>query len=610
MFVKKSKSSSGRTILTYTYGYRENGTVKHKNFETIGYLDELEKQYDDPIAHFKKEAEHRFKDFKPDVQNSISLNPNRLLTETDQRTKKNIGSIFLIKFLDELGLKSILKKKQSTLKIKYSLYDVLQLLVVSRILYPASKTETYESKDQYFDSYSFSHKDMFRALDHFNALKHDIQKAIWKNTKNVYQRDASTAYYDCTNYYFEISYNDEDLIDELGNILDKGYRKNGAAKDKRNHPIVQMGLYMDKAGIPLSYHLFPGNESEKTSLIHSLHKTQIDFGIQKTIVVADRGLNTSDNIFFLAGKNDEQKVKKDGYVYGQSILSADKEFKEWALRQDDFLYDTILDQNGQPITTTEAIFDEEGNVIRTVEKSAVFKHKSRLYAKQITIQRDGKRKQKVTVYQKQMVYYSQKYAVRQKKLRAQALLKAQDLINHPGKYTKATSYGAAGYIKNLAFNKDTGEVVSKALSLDITRITEEERFDGYYSIVTSEQHLSDQEIREIYRGLWKIEESFRITKSELKARPVHVWTKEHIDAHFLTCFIALVLVRLMEVRLSKKYTLGTIVDSLRGFETIYLEQNYYVTPERSEVIRDLEDIFRFQFNKNLIHKNYFKEIRK
>ena len=292
-----------------------------------------------------------------------------------------------------------------------------------------------------------------------------------------------------------------------------------------------MGLLMDRTGIPLSYDLFPGNQSEKITLRPIVKRTKSKFGIERTIVVADRGLNTSDNTFFLAGKNDDNKTNHDGYVYGQSIRGADKEFQDWALK-DDFITDEIVDEDGNNI---------------------LWKHKSRIFAKKIQIQRNNKRSNVTNIYQKQMVYYSQKYADKQKKERELVIEKAKDLIKNPGRYNRATSIGAAGYINNISYEKDSGVVINKNLSLNEDKIKEEEKFDGYYSIVTSEKNLSDKEIRDIYKGLWKIEQSFKITKSEFKARPVYVWTKEHIEAHFLACFISLVIMRLLELKLNNKY---------------------------------------------------------
>ena len=210
---------------------------------------------------------------------------------------------------------------------------------------------------------------------------------------------------------------------------------------------------MDSSGIPMSYDIFPGNESEKTSLRPILKKTKADFGIERTIVVADRGLNTSDNIFYIAGFNNDENSKRDGYVYGQSVRGADKEFKKWVLDEKGYKTD-IIDENNKKIA---------------------FTHKSRVYSKEIKITRDGKRKVKVNVCQKQMVYFSFKYLMKQRNDRNRMIKKAKEMIKNPAGYTKATSYGAAGYISNIEFDRTTGEIkTEKELFLDEEKIKEEE----------------------------------------------------------------------------------------------------------------------------------------
>lgn len=588
MFVKQSKSRNGRILLSYTYGYREDNKIKHKNFETIGYLDELEKLYPDPVQHFKDQISVRFKNFKPEENLYLSVKVNQKVSDLPSTlSRKNLGYIILKKFYDEMNLSKPLKDKQKKINAQYDLDSILKLIVFSRILYPGSKKDTFEKRNRFFDSFDFSLADMYRSLDHLNDLKETIQSTIWNATKDLYQRDTSTTYYDCTNYYFEINYNDEDLCDEQGNVIEKGYRKRGPEKNHRPDPIIELGLLMDKNGIPLSYDIFPGNESEKTSLRPILNRTKSKYEIGRTIVVADRGLNTSDNIFFLSGKNDDTCINKDGYVYGQSVRGADKEFKEWVLQQDYNI--DLIEENNEEIS---------------------FKHKSRMISKQITIIRDDKRKNKTSVYQKQMVYYSEKYAKRQRKERSMMIDKAIDLIKNPGRYTKATSYGAAAYIKNIEYDKKTGEVLGQDLVLAKQKIEEEEKYDGYYSIVTSELSLSDKEIRDIYKGLWRIEESFKITKSDLKSRPVYVWTKEHIEAHFLTCFISLVLIRLLEIKLDRKHSVRKIIDSLRSLNCSYLQENYYMIDYRDEIISEIETIFGLDFDKKFIHKKIISKYLK
>ena len=574
MFLKQSKSHN-KIYLSFVQGYRdENGKIKHKTIEKIGYLDDLKKQFDDPIAHFKQMA----KDKSNEEINELIIKNLNTKTVTENDKQRNLGYIILKQLYNELGLQNFFKNKQKKLRMDYDLNSIFELLIYSRILFPASKNETYNNKDIFFDKFNFSLKDLYRSLDYFSGFKDELQTLLWNNTKDKYNRDASTSYYDCTNYYFEITYNDEDLIDENGNVLEKGYRKKGPSKEHRPEPIIGLGLLMDKTGIPLSYNLFPGNQSEKITLRPTLKNTKSNFGIDRTIVVADRGLNTSDNIFFLAGKNDD-KSNKDGYVYGQSVLSSDKEFKEWVLNQNEYITD---------------IFTEDGEEI-------YFKHKSRIYAKTIQIERDGKRKNKYTVYQRQMVYYSKKYADKQKYERDLVIAKAKDLINNPGKYTRATSVGVAGFINNISFDKTTGEVIDKDLSLNIDKIKQLEKFDGYYSIVTSEKDLSDKEIRNIYSGLWKIEETFKITKSDLKTRPVYVWTKEHIEAHFLTCFISLVILRLLQQKTNYKYSTKELISSLKKWSCYNLEHDIYINVNHSNILRDISSPFNIELSNKYIN---------
>ena len=606
MFLKISPTRSGKTFLSFVQGYRdESGKVKQKTIENIGWLDDLKKQYDDPILHFKEIAKQRNK------ENINELLIKNLKTKTidENSCTKNLGYVILKRIYEELNITGFLKQKQKNLKIDFSLNDIFELLVYSRILYPDSKLSTYNNKDIFFEKFDFSLQDIYRSLDYFSTYKNDLLISLWNNTKDQYNRDTSITYYDTTNYYFEISYNDEDEMNDKGEIIKKGMRKRGPSKEHRKTPIVQMGLLMDKNGLPMYYDLFPGNESEKLQMRPTLKKTKAKFGIDRTIIVADRGQNTSDNTVFIAGKNDDDHSNHDGYVYGQSILGADKEFKDWALKQDDFIYDEIYDENGNLVTYKDTIKDEDEKIIGYEDKPVIFKHKSRVYAKKIQIKKDGKRNVNYLIYQKQMVYYSKKYADRQKFLREQAVEKAKDLIKNPGKYTQATSYGCTKYINNIRFNQDTGEIPNGLdLSLKLDKIKEEEKFDGYYSIVTSEKNLTDKEIRDIYKGLWKIEESFKITKSELETRPVFVWTDESIEAHFLSCFVSLLIIRLLEQKLNRKYSNEYVINSLVKYTSTNLEHNIYLQSFRNDVIKDLEKIFNLDLSHKYLTLSQIKKI--
>lgn len=575
IFLKQSKYKNGKTFLSIVNGYYDSETKNSKQItlEKIGFLEDLKNSYGDPISYFKEKAEQLNKERKQSTIITETINLDEELTSDE--FYKNIGYIFIKYIYEELGFNSFFKAKQAKLKIGYDLNKIFSLLVFSRILYPGSKKETFEGRKRFFEPFEhFELSDVYKSLDYFKDYKEEIETLIWNNTKNSYNRDTSNTYYDCTNYYFEINYNDDDLVDEEGNILVKNYRKRGPEKNHRPDPIIELGLLMDSNDIPLAYNLFPGNESEKLSLRPLFKNTKAKFGLGRTIVVADRGLNTSDNIFFLAGKND--KPNADGYIYGQSVRGADKEFKEWVLKQEGYINEPLYNEDGSPEMFRQMIFDSEGKLVGYEKKQAYFKHKSRIYPKQLTITREGKRNTKVTTDQKQMVYYSKKYADKQKKDRNQMIERAKDLINNPKKYTIMTAKGSIAYINNIKFNKDTGEVIEGLeLSLKLDKIAEEEKYDGYYSIVTSELKMTDSELRKRYRGLSKIEDTFKITKTELETRPVYVWTKEHIESHFLTCFVALVILRLLEQKTGRKMPINKLIENIRNFNTLNHTENIY-----------------------------------
>ena len=574
LFIKRTKFKSGKIYISIVDGFRLNGKVKQKVIQKYGYLEDLkiihdnvDKFLDEELNRLKKENETKF---------TFKIDTNQFNTFEDDTF--NIGYSYLKKIFQELDISSILKEKQYSSKIEYSLSKSCELLTYSRIINPGSIKYTYEHKNQFFEPFDLSLDDLYRSLKPMLDCKESIFKTIWNNTKDKYNRDASTSYYDCTNYYFEIEYDDKDIKDDNGQITKKGIRKRGPEKNHRPDPIVEMGLLLDSQGFPISYNLFPGNTSEKETLIPEIKNIKRRHNINKVIVVADRGLNCSDNMIGLAGI-DLDKENRDGYIYGQSIRGADQEFKDWVLTND---------------YKTDIITDEDGNEIK-------FIHKSRIYPKKMYITRDdkgltnsgNKRKQSITVDQKQMVYYSQKYADKQKRDRQMVIEKAKDLIKNPGAYTRATSYGAAGYINNIKFDKDTGVVSNGSeLSINQAKIEEEEKLDGYYSIVTSEENLSDLELRNIYKGLAKIEETFKITKSEFDARPINVRLEDHIDAHFLICFISLVIIRLLQYDINNKYTIKNILEKIKNFKCTHEVGNVYkfigYKPEIQYLNRKLE----------------------
>ena len=409
-----------------------------------------------------------------------------------------------------------------------------------------------------------------------------LQEWIFDHSKRICNRDLSVSYFDCTNYYFDIGRPDVDNFDEDGNpIDDKGnptdpkYRKRGPEKNHRPDPIVEMGLLMDRNGIPVAYDLFPGNESEKVHMRPIINRVKGTYDNARVIIVADRGLNTSDNIYWLNGDNKSDENNRDGYVYGQSVRGADAEFKKWVLETSGYKTDKVLDG----------------------DKEITFRHKSRIHPKElhVNVTKPGQEKpakKTVSIDQKQMVYYSEKYAKKQKADRDAMVARARDIIEHPKKYDRITAKGSASYVQNISFSKETGEIVDgKVLTLDSAKIEEEEKYDGYYSIVTSELEISDEEMRNIYRGLAKIEDSFKVTKTYFESRPVYVRTNEHIDAHFATCFLALVLMRLLEIKLERKYPVGRIISSLKKYTCVHLETNTWQFTYYDEIIKKCQEVF-------------------
>ena len=557
LFLKQAKYKNGKTYLSIVDGYRVDGKVKQKVYQKLGFLDELKKQYNDPISHYKNYV----KELKNEFQSKVTVTFDKNQDNDFEDDTFNIGYAYLKKIFQELDISSVLKSKQYSTNIEYSLSKACELLSYSRIINPGSIKYIHEHKNQFFEPFDLSLDDLYRSLKPLLECKEDIFKTIWDSTKDKYNRDASTSYYDCTNYYFEIEYDDPDTVDDKGEIVKKGIRKRGPEKNHRPDPIVEMGLLLDKQGFPISYNLFSGNTSEKETLVPELKNIKRRHDIDKVIVVADRGLNCSDNMIKTAGL-DLDKENRDGYVYGQSVRGADQEFKDWVL-------------NGN--YKIDKITDEDGNEI-------IFKHKSRIYPKKMYITRDDKgltkngneRKQTITVDQKQMIYYSEKYAQKQKRDRQMVIDKAKDLINNPGAYTRATSYGAAGFVNNLKFDKKTGAISDGSqLSLNEEKIKEDEKFDGYYSIVTSEENLSDLELRNIYKNLWKIEETFKVTKTEFDARPIHVRLEDHIDAHFLICFISLVIIRIIQSEINNRYTIKNLLEKMKNFKCTHTASNLY-----------------------------------
>ena len=598
MYLHVANTKKGK-YLTFYESYRDKVTKKPKNrcVEPIGYLDDLVKLYEDPISHFKQVAKDRTIEKKNDTFASVSIDMNeQMTTKTDDI--KNVGYLILKRIYKELEIDKFWKQVSKNYDFQYDLNKIFQLLVFSRIISPASKKKTFESRNLFFESFGdFQLEDVYRALDIFSENDKDFQQWLYDHSCTKYNRDMSVSYFDCTNYYWDVSKPDSDEYKDDGTPLLIRYRKMGPEKNNRKDPIIELGLLMDRTGIPLAYELFPGNDSEKLHMLPIIKRAKRDFGFARTICVADRGLNTSDNIYYLNGNNKKDDNPLDGYVYGQSVRGADAEFKKWAITQSGYIDTKINDEQ-----------DDDTNY-----DQGIFRHKSRIYPKKLRVtveDKNGKKiKKTVIVDQKQMVYYSKKYAAKQREARNKIIERANDLIKHPGKYDRLAASGTSGYVINLAYDKD-GVIIDKDLRLDVDKIAEEEKYDGYYSIVTSELNMSDVEIRNIYRGLIKIEDTFKVTKSELDTRPIHVRTNAHIEGHFTTCYAALVLIRLLESRLGNKYPTAKVLESIRKYQCAHIDKNHYQFFYYDEILENIGRTLEIDLSKKYKTTNEIRRLLK
>jgi len=578
MYLKQTKNNkTGRVFLSMVQSYRdkEKGHSRTKTIESFGYLDVLRKDFEDPIAHFKEIVNQRNLE-QQEEQASFSINTNRnQLLSLNAVNRKNYGYIIIMAVYYWLGLERFLiNRQQRDTKIEYSSHTILKFLLISRILQPGSKKRAFDNKARYFDferDNIFALPDVYRCLTHISNYEREIQQLIYERISKKYGRNLDFMYYDITNYYFEI-----DTEDEL--------RKKGFSKENRKSPIVQMGLAMDTDGIPVSYELFPGNESEKLHLRPMVFKLRSKYGIGKVIAVADSAQNTGNNIYYL-------DQGKQGYIFSQSIAGGSASFKKY-------------------------VTDEKGYVWEGDE----FKKKSRVERREINV--DFERgngtiyKKKVMVDQRQIVFYSEKYAARARTKREAVIRKAQNIVENPGAYTKATSYGAMKYIKNIEVNEETGEF-EKAKEIpyfDIERLREEEKYDGYYAIVTNlfeegkeKERFTDEKIIDAYRGLWRIEDSFRITKEDLETRPVYLSREERIRSHFMTCYISLVILRLIQKETDSKYSATKLIEAMNNISCSNEAENLFLFDYRSCVTDDLGKAFGIDFTKKRMTR---KEIKK
>lgn len=553
MYLKKTKTKNGRIHLSIVDSYYDKikKYARQVTIESLGYLDEAEKHYDDPIAHFQQRVEElkkAKKEQKEPIRLELSMNEK---LKKEKTYRKNFGHVIFSHIYHHLGLHTFWKNRSHRRNFDFDANIIFKLLIFTRLLYPGSKSQSFENRFLFFERNNFNLQDVYRALTFFNEKKDDVLKWLHDRITEKYERDTSRVFYDVTNYYFET-----DTVDE------EDYRRKGVSKEHRPNPIVQMGLFMDNQGIPITYQLFPGNTNDCMTYRPNLKKMKLDYGIKRAVVVADKGMTTGDNIWYTLSA-------KDGYVFSMSVRGANKELKDYVINENSY----------------EWLGKE-------------YKRKSRLYPRDIQVTTKNGKKVTKQVHEKQVVFWSEKYAKKAKYEREKVLQKARSLIEKPEAYKRATSIGASSYIKNITFDKKTGEILTpkKLLQLDEQKIKEQEALDGYYVLITSEYKETDDAIIDMYRGLWRIEETFRVTKSNLEARPVYVSRKEHIEAHFLTCFVSLTIARILELEMDGKYSVPQLLNSLRKAECTELRQNYYLFDYYDDILERLGEQFQIDFS--------------
>lgn len=568
MYLRKyTDKRINKTYLSIARGYQNaEGKTRTKIVEYLGSLDELEKKFDDPIAHFKEVIKQmNEEEKKSQTPLTLTFNKDEKLEENTDNSK-NFGYVALSKVYHELEIDKFLIHKFKARKFsEFKINNIIKLLVFARALFPDSKKSTYENKDIFFESTNFSLEEVYNALTYIFPLKKQLQAYIYDHIQEQYKPNNEAIYYDVTNYYFEIDDNDD-------------FRKKGVNKEHRPNPIVQMGLFMDSLGLPMCYDLFEGNTNDCLTLKPMVQELQKNYNVGKVIVVADKGLNTGNNIAY-------NKAIGNGYVMSLSVRGASQDLKDYVLNEDGYEYN----------------------------QDKTYKKKFRKCPREIIITKKDKNgkvtKIKQNVDEQQVVFWSADYAKRAKAERQPAIDKAKDLIGNVQKYNKKNCVGASKYIKNLVFDKNTGEIIEakSQLSLDEDKIAEDEKLDGYYMIVSSEFDKTPDEIIDIYRGLWRIEETFKVTKSELNSRPVYVSRKEHIEAHFLTCYIALVLARVLQHKLDKKYSVGKILESLSKSSCCNEDENIYLFNYYDEVLKDIGNVLNIDFS---LKRRTLKDIKK
>lgn len=562
--VSKSKNSTSLYVIKSTY---ENGKHSSKVVEKLGTVKELEEKLngEDPIEWAKKYIEELNKKDKENKQDIIVKYSPAKTIEKDVQCLFNGGYLFIQQIYYALGLHKISKEISKKYKFSFDLNSILSRLIYGRILFPASKLTTNQLSEKFIERPNFELQHIYRGLEVIAKEADFIQSELYKNSLKVSKRNTGILYYDCTNFFFEIEEDD-------------GLRQYGISKEHRPNPIVQMGLFMDGNGIPLAFNINKGNTNEQITLTPLEKQILSDFNLSKFVVCTDAGLASAANRKF----ND-----KNGraFITTQSVKKSKKHLKEWALNPDGWYLDT--DIKAYDISK----IDEE-------------KYKDKIFYKERWIKENG-------LEQKIIVTYSIKYRNYQRKIRNNQIERAQKTIDsNPGKLKKSSQNDYKRFIQKTCCTSD-GEIAEKEIyNINTELITVEETFDGFYAVCTN---LEDDvhEIVKVNKRRWEIEECFRIMKSEFKARPVYLSRDDRIIAHFITCFISLIIYRILEKKLEEKYTCHEILKKLKEMNFYEIKGEGYVpTYIRDDLTDDLHKAFGFRTDYQIVSKRQMKNIFK
>lgn len=561
--LSKSKNATSLYVIEDVI---ENNKRTSKVVEKLGTIKELEKKLNgrDPIEWAKEyiaELNRLEKEGKEPVV-IAKYSPSKLVKKNEQHCF-NGGYLFLQKIYHELGLNKICKAITDKYKFEYNLDSILSRLLYGRILFPSSKLSTYELSSKLIEPPDFELHQIYRALEVIAKEADFIQSSLYQNSLSISRRNTSILYYDCTNYFFEI---------EQG----EGLKQYGFAKDHKPNPVVQMGLFMDGDGIPLAFNITEGNKNEQLTLQPLERKILSDFKLSRFVVCTDAGLASKSNRKF----NDRAGR---AFITTQSIKKLKSFLKKWA-----------LDPKGWHMANDAKTYD-----IRDLDDKI---HKEKIFYKERWIKEDG-------LEQKLIVTYSIKYRDYHRKIRNSQIERAlKTLDTNPAKIKKHRQNDYKRFIEKITCTAD-GEIAEKEIySLNADLIESEAAYDGFYAVCTNLDEDA-REIAKVNRRRWEIEECFRILKSEFKARPVYLKRDDRITAHFATCFLALVIYRVLEKKLDERFTCDTIIRSLREMNFKKLKkEGYEPIYTRTDFTDVLHEVFGFRTDYEIVTLKQMKKV--